>query len=270
MLVPHPDDPEYGCAAAVAKWTAAGKTVRYALASRGEVGIAGMPPRKPARCAKVEQRRSAAIVGVEDVEFWDFPDSDIRNTPELRAKIAETITELAPDVVVTIYSGPEWAPGAPTSVTTSSSPMPLQTAYDSLSDPPRWLFENGPDVTHAELIDDRCFERAVASLAAHDVYLSVLDPDTPVIEQARKQVDMATSPRPEFDGHRTVEFILRPRRARTLRCRWQRVNRRSAPCCARTPRGTDRQGHRNPDAVALAIFSSAANAGSMTAAAPVV
>jgi len=41
------------------------------------------------------------------------------------------------------------------------------------------------------------------------VYLSVLDPDTPVLEQARKQVDMTTTPRPEFDGKRTVEFILR-------------------------------------------------------------
>ena len=59
------------------------------------------------------------------------------------------------------------------------------------------------------MIDDDCFDRAVASLAAHDVYLSVLDPDTPVLEQARKQVDMATTPRPEFDGRRTVEFILR-------------------------------------------------------------
>ena len=45
VLVPHPDDPEYGTAAAVAKWTAAGKTVRYALASSGEAGIAGMAPR---------------------------------------------------------------------------------------------------------------------------------------------------------------------------------------------------------------------------------
>ena len=135
-------------------------------------------------------------------EFWDFPDSDIRNTPELRAKIAETITELAPDVVVTIYSGPEWEPGAPNQRDHIEFANAVADAYDSLSDPPQWLFENGPEVTHAELIDDRCFERAVASLAAHDVYLSVLDPDTPVIEQAHKQVDMATSPRPEFDGHR--------------------------------------------------------------------
>ena len=52
-----------------------------------------------------EQRRSAAIVGVNDVQFWDFPDSRIRDTAELRAKIADTITELKPDVVITIYSG---------------------------------------------------------------------------------------------------------------------------------------------------------------------
>lgn len=209
MLVPHPDDPEYGVAAAVAKWTASGKTVRYALACRGEAGIAGMPAEQAGPLREGEQRRSAAIVGVEHVDFWDFPDSDIRNTPELRAKIAETISNLAPDVVVTIYSGPRWAPDAPNQRDHIEFSNAVADAYDLQSDPPRWLFENGPDVTHAEVIDDRCYERAVASLAAHEVYLSALDPNTPVLEQARQQVDMTTEPRPEFNGHRTVEFILK-------------------------------------------------------------
>ena len=56
---------------------------------------------------------------------------------------------------------------------------------------------------------DGYIDIAVASLAAHDVYLSVLDPDTPVLDQARKQVDRATTPRPDFGGRRTVGFILR-------------------------------------------------------------
>jgi LmbE family N-acetylglucosaminyl deacetylase len=209
LLVPHPDDPEYGCAAAVAKWTAQGKTVDYALACRGEAGIAGMPPEEAGPLREAEQLRSASIVGVTDVQFWDFPDSYIRNTPELRAKIAETIRALAPDVVLTIYSGPEWAPGAPNQRDHIEFSNAVAAAYDSLADPPRWLFENGPDVTHAEVIDDVHFELAVASLAAHNVYLSVLDPATPVIEQARKQIDMTTTPRPEYGGQRTVEFILR-------------------------------------------------------------
>jgi LmbE family N-acetylglucosaminyl deacetylase len=208
VLVPHPDDPEYGCAAAVAKWTAAGKTVYYALASRGEQGIAGMPPDEAGPLREREQRRSAAIVGVDDVQFWDFPDSRIRNTPELRAKIAETINALAPDLVITIYSGPEWEPGAPNQRDHIEFSNAVAAAYDSLTDPPRWLFENGPEITHGEVVDG-FIDVAVASLSAHAAYLSVLDPDTPVEEQARGQVDATTKPRPEFGGQRTVEFILR-------------------------------------------------------------
>jgi LmbE family N-acetylglucosaminyl deacetylase len=208
VLVPHPDDPEYGCAAAVAKWTSSGKTVHYALACRGEEGIEGMPPEEAGPLREGEQRRSAAIVGVDDVQFWDFPDSNIRNTPELRAKIAETITELAPDVVITLYSGPEWAPGAPNQRDHIEFSNAVAAAYDSLADPPRWLFENGPEPTHREVVDGY-IDVAVASLNAHEAYLSVLDPDTPVIEQARKQVDMATEPRSDFGGRRTVGFILR-------------------------------------------------------------
>ena len=208
VLVPHPDDPEYGCAAAVAKWTSSGKTVHYALACRGEAGIEGVPPEEAGPLREGEQRRSAAIVGVDDVQFWDFPDSNIRNTPELRAKIAETITELAPDVVITLYSGPEWAPGAPNQRDHIEFSNAVAAAYDSLEVPPRWLFENGPEITHGETVDGYV-DVAIESLAAHDVYLSVLDPDTPVEEQARKQVEMTTAPRPEFGGKHTVEFILR-------------------------------------------------------------
>jgi LmbE family N-acetylglucosaminyl deacetylase len=208
VLVPHPDDPEYGVAAAVAKWTSQGKTVHYALASRGEVGIQGMPSEEAGPLREAEQRQSAAIVGVDDVQFWDFPDSQIRNTPELRAKIAETITALSPDVVITLYSGPEWAPGAPNQRDHIEFSNAVAAAYDSLPDPPEWLFENGPGMTHGEVVDG-FVDVAVASLAAHDVYLSVLDPGTPVEEQARMQVEMTTQPCPELGGSHTVEFILK-------------------------------------------------------------
>ncbi|MGV0735108.1 PIG-L family deacetylase [Mycobacterium syngnathidarum] len=210
VLVAHPDDPEYGVGAAVAKWTAAGKTVRYALASRGEVGIAGMAPEEAGPLREEEQRRSAAIVGVDDVVFWDFPDSNIRDTSELRERIAETVTAMRPDVVITIYSGPSWAPGAPNQRDHIEFAHAVAAAYDSLADPPAWLFENGPEPTHCEVVDGYT-ELAVSSLAAHEVYLSVLDPRTPVVEQARRQVEMSTPASPGF-GERTVGFILKRHR----------------------------------------------------------
>nr|WP_090345320.1 PIG-L family deacetylase [Mycolicibacterium malmesburyense]CRL77576.1 GlcNAc-PI de-N-acetylase [Mycolicibacterium malmesburyense] len=211
VLVPHPDDPEYGCAAAVAMWTSQGKAVHYALASRGEAGIAGMALEQAGPLREQEQLRSAAVVGVSDVRFWEFPDGEIRNCPELRTRIVEAITGLEPDVVVTIYGGPEWEPGAPNQRDHMEFAAAVVDAYDSLPDPPRWLFQFGPDATHVEVIDDGCFERAVASLAEHRVYVSVLDPHTPVAVYARKQVEMTTTPRPEFGGRRTVDFIrVRP------------------------------------------------------------
>jgi LmbE family N-acetylglucosaminyl deacetylase len=207
VLVPHPDDPEYGIGAAVAKWTAAGRTVHYALASRGEAGIAGMPPDEAGPLREREQRRAAAIVGVAEPAFWDFPDSHIRDTPELRRRIVETIEALDPDVVVTIYSGPEWAPGAPNQSDHIEFATAVAAAYDSMTDPPEWLFENGPDGTHGETVDG-FLDLAVESLAAHERYLHVLDPEVPVREQARRQVAETTAQRPEFGGRPTVEFIV--------------------------------------------------------------
>ena len=43
-VVAHPDDLEYGVAAAVARWTGAGRQVAYVLATSGEAGIEGMAP----------------------------------------------------------------------------------------------------------------------------------------------------------------------------------------------------------------------------------
>lgn len=206
VLVPHPDDPEYGMAAAVAKWTAAGKTVRYALACRGEAGIEGMPPEQAGLLREAEQRRAAAIVGVHDLQFWDFPDGAIRDTPELRTKITAAITAAKPDVVVSVYGGPRYAPGAPNQRDHIEFAAAVTAAFDGLSGlahAPRWLFQGGPGATHVETVDGY-LDLAVAALAAHQVYLSVLEPHTPVTEQACRVIEMTT---PQVGGLPVAGFI---------------------------------------------------------------
>ena len=213
VLVAHPDDPEYGMAAAVAKWTGEGKHVVYALASSGEVGIEGMAAAEAGPLREGEQRASAAIVGVDDVEFWGFPDSNIRNTPELRAVIAETIRRVGPQVVLSLFGGAEWAPGTPNQSDHIEFSAAVLDAYDSLGDDaPQWLFENGPHATHAVDVTEQV-DVAVSSLAAHEVYLGVLDPGTPVIEQARAQIEAVTTPRDDFGGRRAACFELKRPRA---------------------------------------------------------
>lgn len=210
VLVAHPDDPEYGMAAAVAKWTAEGKIVTYALATSGEAGIEGISPESAGPLREDEQRASAQVVGVDEVEFWGFPDSKVFNTPELRSKIAETIVRVNPDIVVATYGGPEWAPGLPNQRDHMEFAAAVVDAYDALPDPPRALFVNGPGSTHAVDVDG-FVDTAVASLTEHRVYLEVLDPNTPVIDQARAVVANGTGVIDGFPAaHATGLTQIRP------------------------------------------------------------
>lgn len=101
-VVAHPDDIEYGMAAAVAAWTTAGKTVRYFLLTRGEAGIDTMDPVDAAPARADEERASAAVVGVESVEFGDHPDGTIEYGLRLRRDITAAIRRAKPDLVLTL------------------------------------------------------------------------------------------------------------------------------------------------------------------------
>src|ERR671919_72012 len=83
-VVAHPDDLEYGCAAAIAGWTDQGREVAYLLATRGEAGIDGIAPAECAPLREREQRASAAVVGVSVVEFLDHRDGVIEYGTDLR------------------------------------------------------------------------------------------------------------------------------------------------------------------------------------------
>ncbi|BDD82416.1 GlcNAc-PI de-N-acetylase [Tsukamurella pulmonis] len=200
VLVAHPDDPEYGMAAAVARWTSEGRTVAYGLATSGEEGIEGMSPGTAGPVREEEQRRSAAVVGVDEVRFWGYPDSQLRNTPELRESIRKSIARYAPDIVITLWGGPDWGNG----IANQSDHMEFTRAVaEAGAEAGVRLFQTCPDPTL--IVDVTGFtERAVESLAEHRQYLSVLDPQTPVIEQARAQVASACLPRGEY--RHTVGF----------------------------------------------------------------
>jgi LmbE family N-acetylglucosaminyl deacetylase len=110
-LVAHPDDLEYGTAAAIARWTSQGKRVVYCLATSGEAGIDGIEPERAGPLREEEERASAAIVGVDVVEFLGYPDGMLEYSLALRRDIARAIRRHRPDVVITGYYGESWAPG---------------------------------------------------------------------------------------------------------------------------------------------------------------
>ena len=110
-IVAHPDDMEYGAASAVAKWTAQGKRVAYVMTSRGEAGIDGMRPSEVGPLRTQEEINSARVVGVDTVEFLDYPDGVIEYGLPLRRDLSRVIRKHQPDVVLTINHHLQFASG---------------------------------------------------------------------------------------------------------------------------------------------------------------
>ena len=106
-IVAHPDDLEYGAASAVAKWTAAGKRIAYVLVTSGEAGLA-IPPEEAGPLREAEERASAAVVGVDTVEFLGHRDGVITEGLELRRDLARAIRRHRPEVVIGINFRDSW------------------------------------------------------------------------------------------------------------------------------------------------------------------
>jgi LmbE family N-acetylglucosaminyl deacetylase len=100
-VVAHPDDMEFGAAAAVARWTGQGKEVTYCMVTSGEAGIDAMAPDECRVVREAEQVESARIVGVPHVEFLHQPDGILEYGVPLRRVITQVVRRFRPEIVVT-------------------------------------------------------------------------------------------------------------------------------------------------------------------------
>ncbi len=101
VIVAHPDDIEYGAAAAIARWTGQGKRIVYCMVTSGEAGIDGLHPDECRPLREAEEVASAAVVGVTEVEFLGLPDGILEYGVALRRTLAEVVRRHRPDIVIT-------------------------------------------------------------------------------------------------------------------------------------------------------------------------
>lgn len=230
-VVAHPDDLEYGAAAAVAEWTAAGREVSYLLVTRGEAGIDGLAPAECASIREAEQRAGAALVGVHTVEFLEHHhDGTIEGGTPLRRDLSAAIRRHRPELLITLnhhdtWGGVQW--------NTPDHRVVGRAVLDAAGDAGnRWIFPeladahglapwNGvrwvavagsPHPTHAAEVGPG-IDRAVASLAAHATYIRGLrgaeqDPH----DYARTFIEQTLRTGGErYRGHPATLFQLFPR-----------------------------------------------------------
>ncbi len=189
-VVAHPDDLEFGAAAAVARWTGQGKEVSYCMLTSGEAGIDGMHPDESRPVREAEQIESARIVGVTAVEFLGLPDGVLEYGVPLRRAVAGAVRRHRPDVVLTgnfrdTFGG--------TSLNQADHIATGKAVLDAVRDAGnRWIFAEqlegelepwggvsevwafgSPRTTHGVDVSDT-FDLGVASLRAHRAYIDGL------------------------------------------------------------------------------------------------
>lgn len=191
----HPDDLEYGLAAAVARWTKQGKTITYLLATSGEAGINGIPPVEAGPLREQEERNGAAHVGVEVVDFMGMQDGAVEYGLPLRKGIAAAIRRTQPDVVVALTHRETFGGGGLNQADHRAVGLATMDACADAGN--RWLFTdlmdagldpwpgvkmlcfaNSERATHRVDVSDT-FGDGVASLEAHREYLEALGSDYP-------------------------------------------------------------------------------------------
>ncbi|GAA1919084.1 PIG-L family deacetylase [Streptomyces sodiiphilus] len=229
-VVAHPDDLEYGAAAAVAEWTDTGREVAYLLVTRGEAGIEGLAPEESAPLREAEQIAGAAVVGVRTVEFLGgHRDGVIEEGVALRRDLAAAIRRHRPELLLTInhretFGGRAWntpdhrAVGRAVIDAAGDAGnqwiFPEQLTEGGLErwDGVRWVaVAASPEATHAQEVSERSVERGIASLAEHRAYISALSDLTPQ-EYARELYAGAVNEvARNFGGRPGVAFELYPR-----------------------------------------------------------
>ncbi|WP_216699828.1 PIG-L family deacetylase [Arthrobacter sp. H5] len=212
VLMAHPDDAEYGASAAVAEWISQGKDIRYVLATRGEAGIAGLPPAESGPIREAEQRTACDRVGVSNLEFLDYLDGRLVESLDLRRHLAGIIRHHRPDGVITLNHRDSWGPrtwnsgdhrALGRSVLNAVADAANEWIFPDLEEAPHtvsWTAVMSMEPSHYVPVSAESVEKAILSLAAHKQYLRALD-SRPVEEQAADQVRMATG-----GGDRRVSF----------------------------------------------------------------
>jgi LmbE family N-acetylglucosaminyl deacetylase len=190
VVVAHPDDVEFGAAAAIARWTGQGKTVVYCMVTSGEAGIDGVPPDECREIRVVEQIESGRIVGVDTVEFLGLPDGVLEYGVGLRRAITAVVRKHRPEVIITNNFRESWGgsmPNQPDHIAVGRAS--LDSAADAGN---RWIFPEqlvdglepwggvtqvwaaGSPVSRHAVDTTDTFDRGVASLAAHRAYIEGL------------------------------------------------------------------------------------------------
>jgi LmbE family N-acetylglucosaminyl deacetylase len=95
-ISPHPDDMEFGCGGTLLEYAKRGENVYLLVLTGGEFGGKAPVRRK-------EQEKSAKFIGIKNVFWGEFIDTELVDDRNLITKIESLIQDIQPDIVLVNY-----------------------------------------------------------------------------------------------------------------------------------------------------------------------
>jgi LmbE family N-acetylglucosaminyl deacetylase len=137
VLAPHPDDETFGCGGIIALHRTQGDPVRVVFLTDGAAGdpAGHYPAERYVAIRQDEARRAGAVLGAEDLVFWELPDGKLATVPDLEDRVAAGIRACQPDVLYCPSSAEvhpdHWATGAAVEALGRTGRLPcLAYAYE--------------------------------------------------------------------------------------------------------------------------------------------
>jgi LmbE family N-acetylglucosaminyl deacetylase len=99
VVSPHPDDESIGCGGTLRKHVLDGDKVRAVFLTSGERGGHGRSLEETKSLREEEAREAAAILGLDQIEFWQVQNGHLRASRKLLDRLRENIAEWPADIV---------------------------------------------------------------------------------------------------------------------------------------------------------------------------
>lgn len=174
VVVAHPDDAEFMCGGAIARWARSGFEVNYVLCTNGDKGTSDvtMSPIRLAEIRQREQREACDRLGVREVVFLGHEDGVLEPSLDLRRDIVREIRRFRPSIVVcqdpmTRWTGQQYL-NHPDHRAAGS--VTLDAVYPSARDP--HVF---PELRAARLEPHKVLELYIGGTSTPDTWIDIGD-----------------------------------------------------------------------------------------------
>ncbi len=100
VISPHPDDEAIGCGGTLLNHYNDGDFIRIIFLTSGEMGkIDKKTERQVAIIREKEAKNATKILGAKKIEFWHYPDGNLKMDKSIILRLKRSIEEMQPDIL---------------------------------------------------------------------------------------------------------------------------------------------------------------------------